>query len=58
MILENAAVRLLNTQLEELEYGKLYEEYSHRGRKSAVDPRVMFYKSLENYLYLDSTEIW
>ena len=28
MIPENAPVRLLNAQLEELEYGKLYEAYS------------------------------
>ncbi len=41
MIPENAPVRLLNAQLEELEYGKLYEAYSTKGRKSAADPRVL-----------------
>ena len=42
MLPENAPVRLANAQLEELEYGKLYEAYSPKGRKSAADPRVMF----------------
>ena len=35
-------MRLASAQLEELEYRKLYEAYSPRGRKSAADPRVMF----------------
>lgn len=35
MIPENAPVRLLNAQLDELEYGKLYEAYSPKWRKSA-----------------------
>ena len=39
---ENAPVRLTSTQLEELNYEKLYGAYSSRGRKSKVDPRVMF----------------
>lgn len=39
---ENAPVRLASAQLEELEYRKLYEAYSPKGRKSAADPRVMF----------------
>ena len=39
---ENAPVRLACAQLEELDYRKLYEAYSSRGRKSAADPRVMF----------------
>ena len=39
---ENAPVRLTSAQLEELDYGKLYRAYSPRGRKSKVDPRVMF----------------
>ena len=38
----NAPVRLTSAQLEELDYGKLYSAYSPRGRKSKVDPRVMF----------------
>ena len=33
MIPEDAPVRLLNAQLEELEYGKLYEAYSSKGKK-------------------------
>ena len=39
---ENAPVRLACAQLEELDYRKLYEAYSSRGRESAADPRVMF----------------
>ena len=39
---ENAPVRLTSAQLEELNYEKLYGAYSARGRKSKVDPRVMF----------------
>jgi len=39
---ENAPVRLTSGQLEELDYRKLYRAYSARGRKSKVDPRVMF----------------
>ena len=39
---ENAPVRLTSAQLEELDYSKLYRAYSPRGRKSKVDPRVMF----------------
>lgn len=39
---ENAPVRLTSAQLEELNYEKLYGAYSPRGRKSTVDPRVMF----------------
>ena len=42
MIPENAPVRLLSAQLEELEYGKLYEAYSFKGRKSAAEPRMLF----------------
>lgn len=39
---ENAPVRLTSAQLEELDYRKLYRAYSARGRKSKVDPRVLF----------------
>ena len=39
---ENAPVRLTRAQLEELDYRKLYSAYSARGRKSKVDPRVLF----------------
>lgn len=38
----NAPVRLTSAQLEELDYRKLYRAYSPKGRKSKVDPRVMF----------------
>ena len=31
-----------NAQLEELDYGKLYQAYSSKGRKSAAEPRIMF----------------
>ena len=50
MIPENAPVRLLSAQLEELEYGKLYEAYSPKGRKSAVEPRVLFKVLVHGYL--------
>ena len=39
---ENAPVRLTSAQLEELDYTKLYRAYSVRGRKTKVDPRVLF----------------
>lgn len=39
---ENARVRLTSAQLEDLDYTKLYRAYSARGRKSKVDPRVLF----------------
>ena len=39
---ENAPVRLTSAQLEELDYKDLYRAYSPRGRKSKVDPRVLF----------------
>lgn len=42
MIPENAPAHLLSAQLEELEYGKLYEAYSPKRRKSATAPRVLF----------------
>ena len=51
MIPENAPVRLLNAQLEELDYGKLYQAYSPKGRKSAADPRVLFKVLVHGYLY-------
>ena len=50
MIPENAPVRLLNAQLEELEYGKLYEAYSPKGKTSAADPRVLFKVLVHGYL--------
>lgn len=42
MLPEEAPVRLTNEQLEELDYTKLYQAYSPKGRKSAVDARVLF----------------
>ena len=36
---EEAPVRLTNAQLEELDYRKLYEAYSSKGRKSVTDKR-------------------
>ena len=39
---ENAPVRLTRLQLEELDYSKLYEAYLSKGRKSKVDPSVLF----------------
>ena len=42
MLPENAPVRRTSAQLEELDYRKLYEAYSLKGRKSVVDPKVMF----------------
>lgn len=39
---EDAPVRQTSAQLEELDYRKLYEAYSSRGRKSVADPRVIF----------------
>ena len=39
---EDAPVRVTSAQLEELDYRKLYEAYSPKGRKSVTDPRVMF----------------
>ena len=39
---EDAPVRQTSAQLEELNYRKLYEAYSSKGRKSVADPRVLF----------------
>ena len=50
MIPEKSPVRLLSAQLEELEYGKLYEAYSSKGRKSAAEPRVLFKVLVHGYL--------
>lgn len=47
---ENAPVRLASAQLEELDYRKLYRTYSSKGRKSAVEPRVMFKAIVYGYL--------
>ena len=42
LIDEHEPVYVANAQLEELDYGKLYQAYSPRGRKSAAEPRIMF----------------
>ena len=42
MLPEDEPVRMTSAQLEELDYRRLYEAYSSRGRKSVADPRVMF----------------
>lgn len=42
MVEANAPVRLTSDQLEELDYRELYRAYSPKGRKSKVDPRVLF----------------
>ena len=39
---ENDPIRVTSAQLEELDYRKLYEAYSSRGRKSVNDLRVLF----------------
>lgn len=36
------SVRLLSHILEELDYTKLYQAYSHRGRKPGVEPKILF----------------
>lgn len=50
MLPENAPVRLVSAQLEEMNYEKLYRAYSPRGRKSAADPRVLFEVMVYGYL--------
>ena len=42
LIDEHEPVYAANAQLEELDYTKLYQAYSSRGRKSAAEPRIMF----------------
>ena len=41
-ISEEEPVRQTSAQLEELDYTQLYRAYSARGRKSAVEPRILF----------------
>ena len=47
---ENAPVRLVSAVLEELDYKELYRAYSPKGRKSAVDPQVLFEVLVYGYL--------
>lgn len=42
LIPENDSVRLLSHILEGLDYKKLYMAYSKKGRKPAVEPKIMF----------------
>jgi len=42
MIPEDEPVRLLDALLEELNYTKLHQLYSSKGRKSAIPPRIIF----------------
>jgi len=42
LIPEDDSVRLLSQILEELNYKKLYQAYSHIGRKSVVEPKILF----------------
>ncbi|NMS88522.1 IS1182 family transposase, partial [Clostridioides difficile] len=42
IIPEDDSVRLLSLILEELNYSKLYEAYSPKGRNPVVDPKILF----------------
>jgi len=42
LIPEDDSVRLLSQILEGLNYGKLYQAYSHTGRKPSVEPKILF----------------
>mgnify|MGYP004669900563 FL=1 len=50
LIDEHEPVYVANAQLEELDYGKLYQAYSPRGRKSAAEPRIMFKLLVYGYM--------
>lgn len=50
LIDEQEPVYVANAQLEELNYRKLYQAYSPRGRKSAADPRIMFKLLVYGYM--------
>lgn len=45
------SVRLLSQMLEGLNYSKLYQAYSIKGRKAAVDPQIMF--KVLTYAYMN-----
>lgn len=45
------SVRLLSHMLEGLDYSKLYQAYSIKGRKPAVDPKIMF--KVLTYAYMN-----
>ena len=50
LIPEQDPVRLASAQLEKLDYRKLYSAYSAKGRKSAVEPRIMFEVLVYGYM--------
>ena len=50
LIDEHEPVYVANAQLEELDYGKLYQAYSPKGRKSAAEPRIMFKLLVYGYM--------
>lgn len=47
---EHEPVYVANAQLEELDYRKLYQAYSPKGRKSAAEPRIMFKLLVYGYM--------
>lgn len=47
---EEDPVRQASAQLEELDYTKLYRAYSAQGRKSAVEPRILFEVLVYGYM--------
>ena len=50
LIDEHEPVYVANAQLEELDYTKLYQAYSSKGRKSAAEPRIMFKLLVYGYM--------
>jgi len=50
LIDEQEPVYVANAQLEELDYRKLYQAYSPKGRKSAAEPRIMFKLLVYGYM--------
>ena len=42
LIPKDDSVRLLSQVMEELDYKELFKAYSHKGRKSAVSPKILF----------------
>lgn len=47
---EEDPVRQASAQLEELDYTQLYRAYSPNGRKSAVEPRILFEVLVYGYM--------
>ena len=50
LIDEHEPVYVANAQLEELDYRKLHQTYSPRGRKSAAEPRIMLKLLVYGYM--------